>query len=456
VFSVVIIGRPNVGKSTLFNRLVGRRQALVDDTPGVTRDRREGEGRLGDLRFRVTDTAGLEDAEPGSIEARMRQQTETALADADLALMMIDARAGVTPLDEHFARWLRRWPVPTVLIANKCEGAAGETGRNEAFGLGLGEPLALSAAHGEGLAELYDEIAAAMAARGEGEGDAAGGEGGVLQLAIVGRPNAGKSTLVNRLLGEERQITGPEPGLTRDAIGTEWTWEGHPVRLIDTAGLRRRARIDGKLEKLAVGDALHAVAYAQVVVLLLDALAPLERQDLTIARKVIDEGRGLVVAANKWDLVEDPQKARREIVSRLELTLPQVKGVPLVTLSALTGSGVDRLMPAVFALYQHWQARVATPELNDWLAQMIERHPPPLGHTGRRLRLRYATQAKTRPPTFVIFTNLPDELPEAYVRYLQNGLRERFALPGVPIRIHLRKQDNPYAGRRRNKSGRRK
>jgi len=455
VFSVVIIGRPNVGKSTLFNRLVGRRQALVDDTPGVTRDRREGEGRLSDLRFRVIDTAGLEDADPGSLEARMRRQTEIALGEADLALMMIDARVGVTPLDEHFARWLRRWPVPAVLLANKCEGAAGDAGLSEAFALGLGEPLALSAAHGEGMAELYDAIAAAMSAQaGDAAAETAGstevGPAGVLQLAIVGRPNAGKSTLVNRMLGEERLITGPEPGLTRDAIGTAWSWQGQPVRLIDTAGLRRRARISEKLEKLAASDAMHAVDYAQVVVLLLDALQPLERQDLTIARRVIDEGRALVVAANKWDLVEQPQQTRKEIAARLEQTLPQVRGVPLVTLSALTGQGIDRLMPTVFELYARWQTRIATPQLNSWLEQMIERHPPPLGHTGRRLRLRYMTQARTRPPTFVIFTNLPDELPEAYVRYLQNGLRERFDLPGVPIRIHLRKQDNPYArqGRR--------
>jgi len=451
MFTVAILGRPNVGKSTLFNRLVGKRLALVAEMPGVTRDRREGEGRIGPLTFRVIDTAGLEDASDGSIEARMRAQTEAALADADLILMMIDARAGVTPLDAHFARWLRRQPVPVVLLANKCEGRAGTGGLGEAYGLGLGEPVALSAAHGEGLDELYDHLSEAMTDAGLGPDHEAEDEaaGAVLQLAVVGRPNAGKSTLVNQLLGQDRVITGPEPGLTRDAIGISWNWRGRDVRLIDTAGMRKRARVTAELEKLAVGDALRALDYAQVVVLLFDARMPLERQDLTIARRVVEEGRALVVAANKWDLVEDRAAARRDIEYKLEESLTQARGVPVVMLSALTGRGVDKLMPAVVSVYERWQTRVSTGELNRWLTEATERHPPPLGHTGRRIRLRYMTQAKTRPPTFVAFTNMPEDLPEAYVRYLQNGLRETFDMAGVPIRIHLRKPRNPYGNRGR-------
>jgi len=471
-FTIAIVGRPNVGKSTLFNRLVGKRLALVDDQPGVTRDRREGEGRIAGLDFRLFDTAGLEDADAASMEGRMQQQTETALDDADLALMLIDGRAGVTPLDSHFAGWLRRRSGPVLLLANKCEGSAGDAGLAEAWSLGLGEPLAISAAHGEGLVALHDGILAAMEAHGaentapasesgtipdteaedldglddlddlddreDDEGD------GILQLAILGRPNAGKSTLVNRLLGEERQITGPEPGLTRDAIGIAWQWRQQAIRLIDTAGLRKQARVTEKLEKLAAGDAVRAMEYAQVVVLLLDARAPLERQDLAIARRTLEEGRALVVAANKWDLVSDRNAAMGQLRDRLETSLTQARGVPVITLSALTGRGVEKLMPAVAAVYQRWQQRISTAALNRWLNDMTESHPPPMGQHGRRIRLRYMTQAKTRPPTFVIFSNLPDDLPDAYARYLQNGLREQFDLPGVPLRILLRKQDNPY------------
>ncbi len=470
-FTISIVGRPNVGKSTLFNRLVGKRLALVDDQPGVTRDRREGEGRIAGLDFRLFDTAGLEDADAASMEGRMQRQTEIALDDADLALMLIDGRAGVTPLDSHFAGWLRRRDGPVLLLANKCEGAAGDSGLAEAWSLGLGEPLAISAAHGEGLVALHDCILAAMeehavrnhaspVALEDTEGDEVdagyAGEAGadieedddkhdsIIQLAILGRPNAGKSTLVNRLLGEERQITGPEPGLTRDAIGIAWQWGEQAIRLIDTAGLRRQARVTEKLEKLAADDAVRAMEYAQVVVLLLDARAPLERQDLNIARRTLEEGRALVVAANKWDLISDRNAGMGQLRDRLETSLTQARGVPVVTLSALTGRGVEKLMPMVTEVYQHWQKRISTAALNRWLKDMTESHPPPLGQHGRRIRLRYMTQAKARPPTFVIFSNLPNDLPDAYARYLQNGLREHFNLPGVPLRILLRKQDNPY------------
>ncbi|MBT3533812.1 MAG: ribosome biogenesis GTPase Der [Rhodospirillaceae bacterium] len=463
-FTISIVGRPNVGKSTLFNRLVGKRLALVDDRPGVTRDRREGEGRIAGLKFRLFDTAGLEDADAASMEGRMQRQTETALDDADLALMLIDGRAGVTPLDQHFAGWLRRRNQPVLLLANKCEGAAGTGGMAESWSLGLGEPLAISAAHGEGLVALHDGILAAMEAYDAKNLTAVGddsenGDTGetfnadsddedevdpILQLAILGRPNAGKSTLVNRLLGEERQITGPEPGLTRDAIGVAWQWRQQQIRLIDTAGLRKQAKVSEKLEKLAADDAVRAMEYAQVVVLLLDARAPLERQDLNIAARTLEEGRALIVAANKWDLVTDRRAAMEQLRDRLETSLTQARGVPVVTLSALTGQGVEKLMPAVTGVYKRWQQRISTAALNRWLKDMTESHPPPLGQHGRRIRLRYMTQAKTRPPTFVIFTNLPN-LPDAYSRYLQNGLREKFDLPGVPLRILLRQQDNPYA-----------
>ena len=446
--TVVIIGRPNVGKSTLFNRLAGKRLALVDDTPGVTRDWREGAATVGRRSVRILDTAGLEDADADSIAGRMRKQTEAALEQADVALLMIDARAGVTPLDQHFADWLRKQNIPTIVLANKCEGRAAEAGQIEAFSLGLGEPLAVSAAHGLGIGELLDAIEAALPEEpeaGEGEDGDEEAVAGPLQLAILGRPNAGKSTLVNRLLGEERMLTGPEPGLTRDAIAVEWSWKDQPVRLFDTAGLRRHARIDGRVEQMAAGEARRAMAFAHVVVLLIDATQPLERQDLTIARQTIEEGRALVIAANKWDLVEDTGSAMRLIRDRLETSLTQVRGVPIVTLSALTGKGLQRLMPAVFKIYDKWQIRVPTGVLNRWLQEMTEQHPPPLGKSGRRIKLRYATQAKSRPPTFVLFSNLPGDLPTAYLRYLQNGLREAFGLDGVPLRIQTRKQKNPYA-----------
>ncbi len=443
-FTVAIIGRPNVGKSTLFNRLVGKRLAIVDDLPGVTRDRREGDGRLADLYFRVIDTAGLEEAEEGTLEHSMRVQTDLALDDADVALMMIDARIGVTPLDAHFARWLRRHERPVILLANKCEGRAGGSGLAEAYSLGLGDPVPVSAAHGEGMHLLVDALLPLLEVH-EARAEEAGDGEQPLQLAILGRPNAGKSTLVNRLLGSERMLTGPEPGVTRDAIGTDWEWRGRPIRLIDTAGLRRRSRITEQLEKLSASDAIRAMNYAQVVVLLVDAQMPLEKQDLTIARRLVDEGRAPIIAANKWDLVTDPKAAMRQITERVEDGLSQVRGVPVITLSALTGKGVEKLMPAIFKAYDRWQIRVPTAALNQWLSEMTARHPPPLGHNGRRIRLRYITQARTRPPTFAMFVNLPQDLPETYIRYLQNGLRDHFDLAGVPIRIGLRKRKNPYA-----------
>jgi GTP-binding protein len=448
--TVAIVGRPNVGKSTLFNRLVGQRLALVDHEPGVTRDRREGEARLFDLSFQVIDTAGLEEAFDESLEARMRAQTEQAINAADLALFLIDARAGVTPLDEHFAAWLRRGRTPLIVVANKCEGRIGEAGLAEAHALGLGEPVALSAEHGLGLSDLYDAIRVIQeeverpAEAPLPEGASAETGEGVLQLAIVGRPNVGKSTLVNRLIGEERLLTGAEAGITRDAIAVDWRYKERAIRLVDTAGLRRRPRVVGKLEKLSVADTLRAVRFAQVVVLLIDAEAPMEKQDLSIARMVVEEGRALVMAVNKWDACRDRQGAMKTLRGRLERSLPQTRGLSVVTISALQGRNLDRLLDAVLAAYEVWNRRVPTAALNRWLEAVSARHPPP-APGGRRIRLRYITQPKTRPPTFAIFCSKPEELPGAYLRYLENALRDDFDLPGTPIRIHFRKGKNPYA-----------
>lgn len=461
-FTVAIIGRPNVGKSTLFNRLVGRKLAIVHDEPGVTRDRREGEAVLGDLVMTVIDTAGLEEAFDDSLEARMRQQTERALDEADVALLLIDARAGVTPLDEHFASWLRGRGRPVILVANKCEGKAGEPGLYEAYGLGLGDPLPLSAEHGEGTADLYDALLPfapedaiqrkTKKKKKEKEPDFPEDDDafedeedtGPLQLAIVGRPNVGKSTLINRIIGEDRLLTGPEAGVTRDAISVPFEHKGRPIKLVDTAGLRRKARITESLEYMSAGDTLRTIQYAQIAVLLLDGDAILDKQDLTIARHVIEEGRALIIAVNKWDIVKDKKAALQRLSDRLQTSLPQVRGIPIVTLSARTGKGLNKLLPAVLRAYDVWNRRVPTGQLNRWLDEMTELHPPPLAR-GRRIRIRYITQAKTRPPTFALFTSSAEPPPESYLRYLINGLREDFDMPGTPIRIHTRKGKNPYA-----------
>jgi GTP-binding protein len=452
-FTAVIIGRPNVGKSTLFNRLVGRRLALVDDQPGVTRDRREGNARLGDLTFKVIDTAGLEDTARESLSARMQAQTATAVAQADAVLFLIDARAGATPADRTFANLVRKSGKPAILVANKSEGRAGAAGALEAYNLGLGEPIAISAEHGEGLADLYDALRAALPeATAQREREQLADDRGEQpsRIAIVGRPNTGKSTLINRLLGEDRLLTGPEAGITRDAIAVDLDWHGRHFLIHDTAGLRRRSRIEEKLEKLSVADALNAIRFAEVVVVLIDAQTPFEEQDIRIADLVEREGRACVICINKWDLVEPEAGQQSRLRGETDRVLPQIKGVPVVTLSAKSGEGLDRLMAAVMKIHVVWNRRVPTAALNRFLAQAIEAHPPP-AVKGRRLRLDYITQAKARPPTFILFSSRAAALPETYRRYLVNGLREKFALPGTPIRLVLRAKPNPYEGKKRRR-----
>ena len=451
-FTVAIVGRPNVGKSTLFNRLVGKRLALVDDTPGVTRDRREGQARLGDLEFRVFDTAGLDEAPPDTLSGRMRQQTEAAMAAADVVLFLIDARAGPLPADRSFADLVRRSAKRAILVANKSESRAAEAGILQAYELGLGEPVAVSAEHGEGLADLYAALRGTLPDETERKGTLAGAKAttrasaaqAAIRIAVVGRPNSGKSTLINRILGEERLLTGVEAGTTRDAIAVDVDWHGRQFRLHDTAGLRRRSRIEAKLEKLSVADALNALRFAEVVILLLDAQRPFEEQDLRIADLVEREGRGLVIGMNKWDLVEPRPGAIKKLREEVDHWLPQVRGVPVVPISGLTGEGLDRLLQAASDAHAVWNRRTETSVLNRWLGEVVATHPPP-AVAGRRIRLDYITQPKSRPPTFVLFTSRADAVPDAYRRYLVNSLRESFDLPGTPIRLTLREKKNPYA-----------
>ncbi|EPX78762.1 ribosome biogenesis GTPase Der [Salipiger mucosus] len=477
-FSLAIVGRPNVGKSTLFNRLVGKRLALVDDQPGVTRDLREGEAKLGDLRFTVIDTAGLEDANDDSLQGRMRRLTERAVDMADVCLFMIDARTGVTPTDELFADILRKRADHVILVANKAEGSAADAGVLEAYALGLGEPLRFSAEHGEGIPDLYgtlQPLADSYAERAaqeapetdvtlpddedvDGEtvpdGPPQPTEERPLQIAVVGRPNAGKSTLVNKILGHDRLLTGPEAGITRDAISVRAEWGGVPMRIFDTAGMRKKAKVQDKVEKLSVSDGLRAVKFAEVVVVLLDAAIPFEQQDLRIADLAEREGRAVVVAVNKWDIEDSKQEKLRDLKEAFDRLLPQLRGAPLVTISARTGRGLDRLQDAVMKAWDVWNRRVSTGQLNRWLEGMVASHPPPAPQ-GRRIKLRYMTQAKTRPPGFVVMCSHPDKMPDSYTRYLVNGLREAFDMPGTPIRLWMRGQGerNPYKGRREKNAG---
>jgi len=468
-FTLALVGRPNVGKSTLFNRLVGKKLALVDDRPGVTRDRREGDARLADLAFKVIDTAGLEDAAEGSLTARMREQTEAAIRDADCVLFMIDARAGLTPDDRFFAELVRRSDTPVIIGANKAEGKAASAGIIDAYELGFGDPIGISAEHGDGMSDLYDVLqpmvdaadeedaaakveAARIAALESGEPKAASGEDGEeegddpsrpIRIAIVGRPNAGKSTLINAMLDEERLLTGPEAGITRDSIGLDWEWRERKFKVFDTAGLRKRARIEDKVEKLAAADAIRAVKFAEVVVILLDATIPFEKQDLTIIDLCEREGRAVVIGLNKWDLIEKRGATLSTLKEEATRLLPQIKGCPIVPLSGLSGQGIDRLMEGVMQMHALWNKRISTSKINRWLSGVLSNHPPP-AVSGRRIKLRYMTQTKTRPPQFTLFGNQLDALPESYRRYLVNSIRESFELPGVPVRLNVRTNDNPF------------
>jgi len=471
-FKVAIIGRPNVGKSTLFNRLAGRKLALVDDTPGVTRDRRVHPAKLYDLRFEVIDTAGLETAAPDSLSGRMRQQTEIAIREADLIFFMIDARAGLLPEDRSFADVVRRAGKPVVLVANKTEARSSEGGTLEAWEAGLGEPVAISAEHGQGMPDLRDAVVAALGEERcfgpDEEDEEAAAESEVLigedildpdadvqpayddtkplRIAVVGRPNAGKSTLINTLIGEERLLTGPEAGITRDSISVDWDWRGRRIKLFDTAGMRRKARVQEKLEKLSVADGLRAIRFAEVVIIVLDATIPFEKQDLQIADLIIREGRAPVIAFNKWDLIDNPQELLAELREKTERLLPQVRGLRAVPISGETGRGLDKLMDSIVKTHEVWNRRVSTGKLNRWLEGVLANHPPP-AVSGRRLKIKYMTQAKTRPPGFVLSCTRPDSIPQSYIRYLVNSLRESFDMAGVPIRVALRASENPFAAK---------
>jgi GTP-binding protein len=455
-FTIAIIGRPNVGKSTLFNRLVGQKLALVDDEPGVTRDRREGEARLGDLEFTIIDTAGLDEGAKGSLTARMQEQTEAAIKLADALMFVVDARAGLTPTDRAFADFARRADKPVLLLANKSEGKQGDAGAMEAYALGLGDPIQVSAEHGEGMGELYDALRALMpeppeeeeAVEDEEEDDFATRP---IRVAIVGRPNAGKSTLINYLVGEERLLTSPEAGTTRDSIAVEINWKGRDFRVFDTAGLRRRARIEEKLEKLSVADALRAVRFAEVVVMMMDAQNRFEEQDLRITDLIEREGRALVLAVNKWDLMPGKTAQISALRRDADHWLPQIAGVPVVAVSGLMGEGIDRLMQAIVDAYAVWNRRIPTAALNRWFEQATQANPPP-AVSGRRLKLNYITQTKARPPSFVLFCSRADAIPQSYLRYLTNSLREAFDLPGTPVRITLREKANPFAHKRKRPS----
>jgi GTP-binding protein len=454
---LAIVGRPNVGKSTLFNRLAGRRLAIVDDRPGVTRDRRFGTGRLGDLDIELIDTAGFEDVNDASLEARMRHQTELAVQQAQVVLFVIDAREGVTPLDELFAEVLRRSGKPVIMVANKSEGRGGLAGALESYALGFGESVAISAEHGEGLGDLFAAVLAAApepeVIETEDDDDTSGDRGErPARIAVVGRPNAGKSTLINRLIGEARLLTGPEAGITRDAVSVDWTWDGRPVRLVDTAGLRRKAKVEEGLERLSVQDSLRAITFAEVVLLVMDATHPFETQDLTLADLVEREGRALVYVLAKWDLVEDQGQKLKECQEEADRMLPQLRGAPMVALSAETGAGLNQLMPAVFKAHGDWATKLKTKDLNDWLRLAMERHPPPAVN-GRRIKPKYMAQTKARPPTFVLFASRADKMPESYRRYLINSLRQSFDLPGTPIRVTVKSGANPYADDGGAKSG---
>ena len=450
-FTVAIIGRPNVGKSTLFNRLVGKRLALVDDTPGVTRDRRFAEASIGQLEFDVIDTAGLEQAHEDSLEGRMWEQTSAAIDEADVCLFLVDARAGIIPDDQIFAQILRKAQKPVILVANKMEGKPGEAGYYDAFSLGFGDPVPISAEHGQGMADLHDALVEAVGhdvAYPNDEDTEDDDENRVLKIAIVGRPNAGKSTLINQMVGDERMLTGPEAGITRDSISVNWEWQGRPVRLYDTAGMRKKARVQEKLEKLSVSDGLRSIQYAEVVIVVLDVTIPFEKQDVQIIDLIIREGRAPVIALNKWDLVDDRQEALKELMLQAEEAISQVKGLKVIPISAETGEGLDKLMEAVFEVDATWNRRIPTAPLNRWLEGVQYHHPPP-AVSGRRIKLKYVTQAKSRPPTFMVSCSRADALPDSYTRYLVNSLRKEFALDGVPVRLFMRKGDNPYAGRKK-------